>query len=84
MILKSLNLCNASFREKALLFSGGVDSDLISSYLNSNFKRFNLSVSETNDYPITTEYPINKVNFDEICLLKHLGMRLDPLLPRAE
>lgn len=65
MILKSLNLCNASFREKALLISGGVDSNLISSYLNSNFKRFNLSVSETNDYPITTEYPINRVNFDE-------------------
>lgn len=65
MINESLDLCNQSFREKALLISSGIDSNILSSYLDSEFKRFNLCMPETIDSPIATDCPIQKVNFEE-------------------
>ncbi len=64
LIGQSIDACKDTFRQTALLVSGGVDSNLISSYLDPGFERFNLSIEGCNDCPVS-DSTVRKICFGE-------------------
>ncbi|GFM55152.1 asparagine synthase-related protein [Pseudomonas capsici] len=51
LIVQSINRCRDTFRPTALLVSGGVDSNLLGSFLEPGFSRFNLAVEGAEEAP---------------------------------
>jgi len=71
LIGKSLDVCKDTFRKTALLISGGVDSNILNTYLDLGYERFNLQIEGHNDSPPNNTL-VKKIKFSEHDFLETL------------